>query len=339
MVEAKIFWRTFYDAGPWRSVLFLFLLPGIGTLGFQYIEGWNWFDALYMSVITLSTVGFGEVHPLSNEGRAFVICFMALGLGSFLFALTQVGSFLAQSGVSQMIKQYTLRSKLTHLKDHYLICGFGRMGMRICDELCLKNQKFVVIEKNAERLEHARKKGFLAIDGEATDDSVLCACNIAHAKGLCAVLSADADNLLLVLSARLLNPNIHIVARALEEANVKKLEQAGAAKVVSLYHISALKVVETLVNPNFLDVSEIGSVDGFHMDMAELLINEESHWVGKQVADLPLQQFRVLLAGVHSKRGKLLMPVPVDTTICSGDALVLVGSQKSIAHLMKSLSI
>jgi voltage-gated potassium channel len=322
--------RTLFQSGPWKILLLLSLLPAIGTMGFSLIEKWTIFDSLYMSVITLSTVGFLEVHPLSTAGRIFVMLYLALGLSSFLYALAQMGEWIAQVGFSQLIKRAALQRKIENMKGHFLICGFGRMGQRICEELVIKKELFIVIDKDPLRLEAARSKQYITFEGDATDDQCLKQCKVTDARGLCAVLTADADNLLLVLSAKLLSPNLHIVARAVEESNERKLIQAGASKVVSLYHTSALKAVENLVNPSLLDVVEIESGSGLSLEMAEIRVDSQSKWLGKTDKDLRSMQNGILVVGVLKKSNQFSMGIQSQLILEIGDTVILAGHQKSI---------
>jgi voltage-gated potassium channel len=240
--------------------LVLFIVS-FGTIGYVVIEGWNFLDAFYMTVITLTTVGFGEVHQLSNAGRVFTIVLIIGGVGTVFYALSIGAKLTLEGELQEIFGRQRLEKKIRELGDHYIVCGYGRMGRIICRELKHDNVPFVVIEKKPDVLLEEQKE-ILLFEGDATNDDVLKEVGIEKAKGLISVLPTDAENLYVVLSARGLNPNLQIVARAGEEGSEQKLLRAGADRVVSPYHIGGLRIAHTVLKPAVVDFIEFATKSG-----------------------------------------------------------------------------
>lgn len=212
------------------------------------VEGWDFFDALYMAVITLTTVGFEEVNTLSTPGRVVVIVYLVLGLGVFFYGVTQVGELLIRGELRRMLGRRLMDSTIRSVKDHTIVCGCGRMGLRLCVLLAEKGERFVVVDRDPEAVAVAIERGWSVSVGDATHDATLRALGIDRARGLVAVLTSDADNLFVALSARLLNPDLMILTRATEEESVDKMQRAGADEVVNVHQIGANQVLQLLRN-------------------------------------------------------------------------------------------
>jgi len=243
------------------ALALIIIVIAFGTAGYQLIEGWNFLDALYMTIITLTTVGYREVHELSSRGMIFTIVLLMVGVGTFLYALSAGAKIILEGELQELFGRKRLEKKIKELKGHYIVCGYGRMGKIICRELKAKNVPFVAIERNGDFLNN-RLDDFLGISGDATNDDILREAGIERAKGLISVLPNDALNLYVVLSARELNPDLHIVARAGEEGSENKLLRAGADKVVSPYHIGGLRIAHTILRPAVVDFIEFATKTG-----------------------------------------------------------------------------
>ena len=230
-----------------RIILLLLLLPLIGTGAFIYLEEMEPLDALYMAVITLTTVGFHEVEPLGPSGKVFVIVYLVIGLGVFYYSVSTIGEFVVRGELRRTLGRNRMDSTIRALEGHQIICGYGRMGANLAEHLAAEDQRYVVVDNDADALEHAAERGFLAVEGDATDDDVLRAAGVMRAGSLVAVLSSDSENLHLVLSARLLNPKLRILARATSDKSMAKLSQAGADEVINLYRLGATRMAELLV--------------------------------------------------------------------------------------------
>ena len=237
-------------------LLLLTALPLAAALGLVLVEGWSFFDALYMAVITLTTVGYEEVHPLSTPGRVLIIVYLVFGLGAFLYGVTHVGELLIRGELRQRLGWRLMNATIRSLADHQIICGCGRTGSKLGALLAERGERFVVVDWDPEALAGATERGWPVLVGDATDDATLRALHVERAKGLAAVLSSDADNLFVVLSARLLNRNLNILSRATKEESIGKLERAGADQVVSLHQIGATKMAHLLTNPGLVDFTE-----------------------------------------------------------------------------------
>ena len=202
-------------------VLLSIILVGLGTLGYMAIEDWPVLDALYMTVITLSTIGYGEVNPVSPNGRVFTLVLIVMGVGFFLYVIGNVVQFLVEGRIRLILGRVKLDKQINHLNDHYIVCGYGRMGRAFCRYLIQKGLKFVVVEKNEDRIPVMNTDHVLYVAGEATVEENLRKAGIKRASNLIATLGTDADNVLVVLLAKGLNPNIYVVARASQNASKK----------------------------------------------------------------------------------------------------------------------
>lgn len=234
-----------------QIILPVILIMGVisfGASGYSIIEGWSLLDSFYMTIITLTTVGFMEVHPLSNIGRLFTIFLILSGVGVMLYSLSVGAKVVLEGEVREILGRRKLSKKIEQLENHYIICGYGRMGRIICREMIQHSAPFVIVEKTPEVFA-AIGKDLLSLQGDSTQDAVLKEAGIERASGLISVLSTDADNLYVVLSARGLNPKLRIVARASDEGAEQKLFRAGADNVVSPYFIGGLRIAHTILKP------------------------------------------------------------------------------------------
>jgi len=206
------------------------------------IEGWNVLDSIYMTVITLSTIGYGEVNPVSSAGRIFTLVLIVMGVGFFLYVLGNVVQFLVEGRIRIILGRHKLDKQIGHLNNHYIVCGYGRMGRAFCRYLIQKGLKFVVLEKNEDRIPVMNTDHVLYIAGEATIEENLHKAGVKRASNLIATLGTDADNVLLVLLAKGLNPDLYVVARASQNASKKPLDTAGADVVVSPFDVGARRM-------------------------------------------------------------------------------------------------
>ena len=311
-------------------LLLLIALPMAGALGLVLIEGWSFFDALYMAVITLTTVGYEEVRPLSTAGRMLIIAYLVVGLGAFLYSVTHIGELLLRGELRQRLGWRLMNATLRSLKDHHIICGCGQTGAKLGALLAERGERFVIVDRDPGALKAARTGGWPALVGDATDDATLRSLRIGRAKGLAAILSSDADNLFVVLSARLLNPGLNILARATHEASIGKLERAGADRVVNLHHIGATKMAHLLANPELVDVTELGGAGDAGMDLVQVAVSSDSPHCNRTLADAGLRANGVTVVGIRRQDGELLL-LPSDATpVLAGDTLTALGSTEAL---------
>jgi voltage-gated potassium channel len=318
-----------------RTILILVLLLLTGMTGYSLIEGWAPLEALYMSVITLSTVGFKEVHSLSSEGQLFTIAYLLVGLGVFLFEVAQFGEIIVRGQLREWLGKRRMDTRLRSMRNHFIVCGFGRFGRRLCEELEARKLPFVIVDKNPEALESCREVGWPCVDGDATEDETLLNAGIEHARGLAAVLSTDAENLYTVLSARLLAREIRVLSRAATEKDAEKLKKAGVDQVVSLYATGATKMAQLLANPNVGDFMEVISSKGEQLDLAEVRIHAESSCFGKPLAESDLRERGIIVVGIRRADGDLqLLPGGTDVP-GEGDYIIALGRAGAIADLIR----
>lgn len=301
------------------------LVASFGTAGYMAIEGWNFIDALYMTVITLASVGFKEIHDLSLIGRIFTIFLIVGGVGSVAYALSAGAKIILEGELQEVYGRRRLEKKIRELKDHYIVCGYGRMGKIICRELREKNIRFVIVEKQPDL--HQEEEDLLIFPGDATKDEVLKELGIDKAKGLITVLPTDAENLFVVLSARVLNPGLIIVARAGEEGSEQKLIRAGADKVVSPYHIGGLRIAHTVLKPAVVDFIEFATKSGnIDLQMEEVSIGENSKLVGKTLDESGIgRELGIIIVAIRKPSGEMMFNPTFRSAIKEGDMLIALG--------------
>jgi voltage-gated potassium channel len=311
-------------------------LPIIGTLGFHWIEGWDYFDSLYMSVITLTTVGFSEVRPLSTPGRAFVIVYLVVGMGVFFYGIVQIGEMIVRAELNHWhwLGRRRMDMRLKSIEGHYIICGAGRMGRSVCRHLHEKNHQFVVIDRDEAAVEACREEGWVAIQSDATDDRCLVEAGVNRARGLAAVLTSDADNLYVVISSRLLAPELQIISRATDEMSAAKLQKAGADRVISLYDIGGMKMARLLLKPDLEDFFEIFTREGGELDLVEIHVAAGDAMSGKRLDQTNFSRLGVMIVGIRRAGGALILPPSGSTEIQVDDELIALGKSDAIARVI-----
>ncbi len=317
------------------SIAILVLVIGCGTVGYSLIEGWTPFDSLYMTVITLATVGFKEVHDLSPEGKIFTIILIIFGAGIIAYAIGSLIQFMVEGQLRQILGRKKLEKQISKLKGHYIICGYGRIGTLICKELAARPLPFVVVEHNPERCEKLATDRILFVRGDATDDDCLMAAGIDRAKGLITAVTSDTDNVYITLTARGLNPDLFILARSGEEGSEKKLKRAGASKVISPYTIGAYRMAQAILRPSVVDFIEIATAGkNLELQLEEILVNPTSHLVGTSLITSGIRKdLGIIIVGIKKGDGKMIFNPASNTLIDSGDVLITLGQQSAIQNL------
>jgi voltage-gated potassium channel len=287
-----------------------------------------------MTVITLTTVGYGEVHSLSDSGRFFSIVLMISGIGSMFYALGVGARVLLEGELRYILGRKRLSKKIENLKDHYIVCGFGRMGSIICRELMHNKAPFVVIEGDPE-IVSSMDADMLALQGDATQDSVLKEAGIERAKGLISVLASDANNLYVVLSARGLNANLRIVARASEEGAEQKLMRAGADNVVSPYFTGGMRIAHTLLKPAVVDFIEFATRSGnLELQMEEVKVSAGSKIAGQSLDECGIRKdLGIIIVAIKRESGEMEFNPTSTSIIKEGDTLVAMGDTKQLKAL------
>ncbi|MEW5746987.1 MAG: potassium channel protein [Nitrospirota bacterium] len=315
------------------ALMLIVLIIAFGTAGYMGIEGWDFLDALYMTIITLTTVGYREIHALSPQGIAFTIMLIIGGVGTVLYALSTGAKIVLEGELQELFGRRRVEKRIKELKDHYIVCGFGRMGRIICRELKEKKVRFIVVEKQHDIAQES--DDLLIIEGDATQDDTLRDAGIERARGLISVLPTDAENLFVVLSARGMNPGLLIVARAGEEGSEQKLLRAGANRVISPYHIGGLRIAHTVLKPAVVDFIEFATKSGnIDLQMEEITIKEGSRLVGLSLDECGIgRELGIIIVGIRRASGEMKFNPTFRTTIKAGDTLIALGEISKLGTL------
>ena len=318
-----------------KAGAFLLLITLVtGSIGFMLIEHWSFLDSIYMTFITITTTGFEEVHPLTHSGRIFTIILLVMGIGSIAYTGGRAAQLLIEN---QIIRRRRMSKKLEELKDHYIVCGYGRMGKYICEELSSAKVEFIVIENEAGKIDRLIEMNFLYISGDATSDEILTMAGVMKAKGLVAVLSNDAENVFTTLSAKVLNPNLYVVARAVEEETESKLKKAGANRVVKPYEIGGNRMAELLLRPGVIEfIDVVAREKNVDLSMEELAVSEKSSLIGKTLAELPIRKdLNIIIVSINKLKGGFIYNPKSSTVLEQNDKLIALGEKVNLAELSK----
>ena len=316
------------------SIVLIVSVVVFGTLGYMVIEGWNFRDSLFMTFITITTVGYQEVHDLSPNGEIFTIFLLILGVGIIFYILSLEAKVIVEGQLKGIFERRKLKKKIDELKNHYIICGYGRMGKTVAKELFEKGMELVVIEKDKLQID---RQDILWIEGDATADTSLRSAGIDNAKGIVSVLPTDAENLFLVLSARELNPNILIVTRAKEPAAEKKLLRAGANRVVSPYHTGSVKIANLILKPTVVDFLEFATQYGnYELQLEEIIVQETSKFVNKTLEESAIgRDLRIIIVAIKKHNGDMQFNPSSKNMIEAGDTLIALGEINKLTTLEK----
>ena len=319
------------------SIAALITVIAFGTLGYAMIEDWQAFDALYMTIITLATVGFREVHELSPEGKVFTIVLIISGTGIIAYTLSSLIQFTLEGQLRKILGRKKLESRIGKLRDHYIICGYGRIGHLICREFQSRPTPFVIVEQNPNHIERLEREGYMYVEGDATDDETLQAAGIEHAKGLITAVTSDTDNVYITLTARGLNPKLFILARAGEEGAEKKLMRAGASKVISPYTIGASRMAQAILRPSVVDFIELATAsEHLALQIEEIRIAADSVLAGKNLIDSGIRQsMGIIIVGIKESDGKMTFNPPPEKNIEPNSVLIILGERPAISQLEK----
>jgi voltage-gated potassium channel len=323
-----------------RLPLFVLLLIMIaGTIGYWVMYPVTLVDAFYMTVIAISTVGFREVFPLDPAGKLFTVFLILSGLGGMTFTLSYLFQFMIEGHLLGMVKRRHMEKSLESMKDHYIICGFGRVGEQIARDFEKAGRRFVVIDENPEALQRIERGSHLYVVGNATSDEILRKAGIERAKGLVAASDSDPDNVLTTLSARMLNPGIFIVARASCTDVFEKLYKAGANRVVSPYHSTGQKMAAMLIKPlvhEYLDSMAYGT--DLEIRLEELELPEEAEIVGKTIHESAIRKRTgTTILAIKKGDGRILTNPEVSTILDPEDRLILVGTAEQLEEANRML--
>lgn len=322
--------RLFY------AVAAIVLLLALGMLGFRYIEGYNWIESLYIAAQTVTTVGYGDLPPKTDAGRLFSTVFILLGAGTVLYALTTVAQAVFQSEMLTLLGARRKTKEMNNLRDHYIVCGAGRVGRRIISQLQRQKIPFVVIERDEGKVAHLVESGAHVIIDDATLETNLQQAGVERAKGLATCLADDAANVYVVLTARGLNDKLHIVARAVEEQAEPKLVRAGANRVVAPTIIGSQSMARALLKPAIADFMDSIVAENLDLVFEEVAIENDSCYVGKPLKDTNLRsELDIVIVAIRHKNGEMSFHPSGEDIINEGDLLIVIGRAESMAKLIE----
>ncbi len=322
------------------AIVFFLIMIGIiflGTVGFSIVEKWNWLDSLYMTLITVTTVGFGEVHPLSENGRLITLLILAGGLITFSVGVSTLTRFVVEKELGTIFWRKRMEKDLKNLKNHVIICGCGDTGKITLREFVRSKQKFVLIERNPEIINQLKEiyPEMLIIEGDATKNEVLQEAGIENAKGVITTLSSDTENLFVTISAKTLNKNIKMVARAVDEDTQSKLYQVGADYVISPNIIEGLRMASVMLRPtvvSFLEVMTLG--EDIDLFLEEVSIQSAAQMKNKTLAEAQIPQIiGLIVIAMRKNDGKFLYNPQSDTLLEAGDTLIVLGKPAQVDQL------
>jgi len=319
--------------GPGFAVALLVSVVGVGTIGYMAIERWSAWEAFYISVLTVTTVGYGG--SLSRAGQVFTVLLLIAGVGAALYTFTLLATVVVEGGVPKRLQRRRHQRMLETIKDHFIVCGYGRIGAIVAHQLQRQHVPYVVIDRDPGRLQEAIDHGALAVEADASREDVLKRVGIERARGLIAVVGTDAENVYAVLSARVLRRDLFIVGRAETEDATIKLKRAGADRVISPYQIGAVQIAQTALRPAVVDFVEFATrTDNLELAMEEILIAPDSVLAGRSILDANLRQrYGVIIVGIQRRDRRMEFNPEPDTAIRAGDKLVVLGRPSPLKDL------
>jgi len=317
--------------------LLVLAVLAIGTIGFYFLEGWPLLESAYVATQTVTTVGYGDITPKSHSGRMFTVVLMLLGVGTVLYGLTNIVQAVVQSGVIDALGSRRKIREMDKLENHYIVCGAGRVGRRIIRSLRRQSLPFVIIERNEERVVEFQGDNLHILIGDSTLEANLLQAGVTRARGLATCLPDDADNVYVVLTARGLSPDLHIVARAVEEQAEPKLIRAGASRVVAPIIIGSQSMARALLKPAIADFMESIVAESLDLVFEEVAIDSRSGLAGKALRETNIMsELNLIVVAVRRRTGELEFHPNGDTLINKGDLLIVIGNADSVKQLVEA---
>lgn len=319
------------------SIALLIAVVAIGTVGYVATEGWSWFDAFYMTITTITTIGGGEPQPMNVLGKWWTIAVVAVGFGVLTYTLLQLLSFTLEGRLGSAVAQRQHRRRVMKMDGHFILCGFGRVGSEIARIFTRESHDFVIIDINPNSLQRAAAEGYTTIEGDAAEASTLQAAGVQRAAGLIAAVDTDETNIYVTLSARVLNPNLFIVARANRRDAESKLRLAGASRIISPYAIGGSRMASLAMRPTaveFVDTVLFG--DNSELVLEDFQIAEQSSWPERNISDLVDEESSVIVLALKRDGSMQFRPSP-QTAFRAGDEIVVAGPPDGIRGVDEKL--
>lgn len=319
-----------------RAIILLPTILFIGALGYWGIENWDFLDSIYMTIITLATIGYHEVHPLTESGKLFTIFFVIFGVvPAWGFLVSILLKSILEGHFRKLLGSRIMEKQLKKLKDHFIVCGYGRVGNTVCRELRSNKVNFVVIEQSAELIQAMEQEGILYIHGSCADDANLLAAGIESARALINTIADEADAVYVTLSAKQLNPKLFIMARADSDSVRNKLRRAGATKVLSPHIYAGIHMAQTTLRPNvvdFMNLAADGASEGLKIE--EIAVKSGSRLAGRSLKDSGIRsELGITVIGTRKQGKEMFYNPPPDIIIDEGDTLILVGTSSQLEKL------
>lgn len=325
-----------------RKLLWAFLVPptvvALGTVGFMLVEGWSFGDALYMTVITVWTVGFTEVHRLSEAGRALTISLILVGVGSLAFAGGRAIEFMVEGQLRGVLEERRMKREVAAMEDHSVIAGLGRVGFAVARTLAERGAAFVVIDRDGDVLGKAQELGWLHVQGDATEQDVLVEAGVERARSLICAMDTDADNTFVVLTAKTINPAIFVVARTTTESAEDKLRRAGADRVITPSVIGGRRLATMVLNPVVSDYLDLVShTGGLEFRLEELEVRAGCELDGSTVGEAHVRDRTGAYILALASGGRIASSVSPQTRLSAGDRLIALGTSAQLEALARLL--
>ena len=328
--------------GILKPIILISIFVTLSSLGYVILEGYTPLDALYMTIISITTVGYGEIEPLSPLGRLYTIVVIIVGFTLAGYTVTTISEKFIESILTLDRRRKKMIKLISDLSNHYIVCGYGRIGRVIVEELSKFGKELVIIENNKEYYEELLKTEKMFLIGDATDDDLLLEAGIERAKGLIAALPKDTENLFVTLTAKQLNKKLYVIARANQDTSVKKFLRAGASRVFSPYTIGAMRMVISILKPNVLDFLDFTLQH--HQEAKEKIIIEEitlhenSPLLSKTLAESGIRKnYNAIVVAVKNKDNKMIFNPPFNYTLTEGDTLILIAEENNFKKLEKEI--
>jgi voltage-gated potassium channel len=329
--QASLTWGR----GPGLGVVLFAVVFTAGTLGYAVIEGWSLWDSAFMTIITVSTVGYGYVHPLSRAGELWTAFVLIAGIATLYYTAFVLMALVVDGGLHRGLAQRRFRRMLDDLTGHFIICGYGRIGSTIAGEFRRQRVPFVVVDRDPAKVNAIVAAGGLAVEADASRDDVLKRAGLERARGLIAAVSTDAENVYTVLTARVLRPDLFIIARVESEDAESKLRRAGADRVISPYTIGAIQMAHTALRPAVVDFMRLAT-SSEHLDLSaeQVTLEAGSPLAGQTIRAAALrQQYGVIVVAIRRAEGHMEFNPSPDAALRAGDQLVLLGSADKLRQL------